>query len=418
MKIAFVDQPIGRLIIPPTSSIGIWIYEVARRLAQSCEVVVYGRRGRRQPPSEDVKGVRYRRITLFREARYVGRLFRLLDRLSGLVRRPYASGLYYLDYAWQVARDVRAEGCDVVHLSNFSQFAPVIRALNPRVKIVLHMHCEWLSLLDRGMIERRLRAIDLIVGCSEYIAEKIRRRFPQFADRCQVIPNGVDVASFTGTNGHRAAREDRVRRLLFVGRVSPEKGLHVLLEAFRLIAERLPHVRLEIVGSHKQLPLDYLLSLGDDEAIPRLASFYDGRSDESYFARLQDQLQTLPLAEHVTFTGALPYVQLREHYHQADVLINPSFSESFGRSLIEAMACELPVVATRIGGMTELLAGSNAGLLVEPGDAPALAEAALRLLTDNDLRQAMGQAGQRWVLERFSWEQVAAGLRDQCRHLC
>jgi len=91
------------------------------------------------------------------------------------VKRPlFASKLFYLTYVLQVARDLKREKCDIVHLHNFFQFVPIIRAFNPKIKIVLHMHCEWLTQLDRTMIENRLRKVDLIIGCSEYITEKAR----------------------------------------------------------------------------------------------------------------------------------------------------------------------------------------------------------------------------------------------------
>jgi glycosyltransferase involved in cell wall biosynthesis len=78
--------------------------------------------------------------------------------------------------------------------------------------------------------------------------------------------------------------------------------------------------------------------------------------------------------------------------------------------IIEAMACEVPVVATRSGGIPEIVAAGRTGLLVERGDAAALAEAILFLFANEDLRQTMGKAARQRVLERFSWERVAEDL--------
>ena len=417
MKIAFVDQPLSNFDVPPTNSVAIGIYEVARRLAERHEVVIYTLRGRRQSKVECLEGIQYRRISIGRDYRPVGRFYRLLESSSRFVKQPYASILHYVDYILQVANDLRTQRCDIVHVPTFSQYAPIIRAFNPRVKIVLHMHCEWLSLLDRGMIERRLNHVDLIVGCSAYITEKVQWRFPQFAERCRTVHNGVDIHRFFRANGHPTLKEDEAKRLLFVGRVSPEKGVHVLLDAFQIVAERCPGAQLEIVGSKQQLPLDLLLSLSDDKAVTELASFYDGRSRFSYLSHLQTQLRSAGLADQVILTDSIPHAQLANHYRRANVVINPSFSESFGMSLIEAMSCEVPVVATRVGGMIEIVEESNAGLLVEPGDALSLAEAILHLLANNDRREAMGRAGRQWVLDRFSWEKVVATLLDQYERL-
>jgi len=195
------------------------------------------KKGRFQKKVEYDQGVHYRRISTAADewSTYIstavdklGRfpIFRNVRRLLFFrnVKRPlFASNLYYLTYVLQVAKDLRAEKCDVVHLHNFSQFVPIIRAFNPEIKIVLHMHCEWLTQLDRTMIERRLREADLVIGCSKYITEKILHRFPQFAKRCQTVYSGVDVNHFVSENNHWATKKNGVKRLLFVGRNSPEK---------------------------------------------------------------------------------------------------------------------------------------------------------------------------------------------------
>jgi glycosyltransferase involved in cell wall biosynthesis len=411
MKIAFVSQPLDRVIPPFQSSIGIWTHEVARRLARFCGVTIYTRGDGARRGEEWDGGVRHRRVSV----RPDDRLLRLLRRLPGYdSRRPlFASGLYYLGYALQVANDLRDRACDVVHVQNFSQFVPVIRAFNPDARIVLHVHCEWLTQLDRRMIERRLRQADLVVGCSEYITRKVRQRFPQFADRCQTVCNGVDVDRFSGRNGHGAPRGGGDRRLLFVGRVSPEKGVHVLLDAFQRVIERCPQARLEVVGPQGAAPIEFIVGLTDDPRVSDLASFYRG----DYFSLLQGRLSSGTVGR-VSFKGHVAHSRLSDHYRNADVLINPSLSEAFGMSLVEAMATGVPAVATRVGGVPEVVEDGKTGLLVEPGDACALAGAILRLLTDDGLRKAMGEAARRRAVERYSWEAVADRLWHHYKTLC
>ncbi|MBI2951818.1 glycosyltransferase family 4 protein [bacterium] len=410
MKIAFVSQPLDRIIPPFQSSIGIWTHEVARRLARFCGVTVYTRGDRAQRDAEWDGGIRHRCVSV----RPDDRLLRLLRRLSGLYgsRRPlFASGLYYLGYILRVANDLRDRPCDVVHVQNFSQFVPVIRAFNPDARIVLHMHCEWLTQLDRRMIERRLRQADLVVGCSDYITRKIRQRFPRFADRCQTVCNGVDVDRFSGKNGH--PRGGDARRLLFVGRISPEKGVHVLLDAFQKVVARCPQARLEVVGPQGAAPIEFIVGLADDPRVSGLASFYRG----DYFSLLQSRLSSDAMGR-VSFKGQVAHSRLSDHYRNADVLINPSLSEAFGMSLVEAMATGIPAVATRVGGVPEVVEDGKTGLLVEPGDASALAGAILRLLDDEGLRRSMGEAARRRAVERYSWEAVADRLWRHYKTIC
>ena len=106
-------------------------------------------------------------------------------------------------YAKRAANAFLRDGCGVVHVHQFSQFAPIIRSANPQAKIVLHMHSDWLIQLDRKMIAERLRVTDAIVGCSEYVTNNIRTAFPEYANRCVTVFNGVDVENIN-VAGERA----------------------------------------------------------------------------------------------------------------------------------------------------------------------------------------------------------------------
>jgi glycosyltransferase involved in cell wall biosynthesis len=330
-KIAFIPQPLDMIFPPTQSAIGIWIYEVASRLARSCEVIVYS--GRLEKKVEFHKGVHYRRMSPVPD-RYLGRL---LNRFSGFynVKRPlFASSWYYLGYVLQVANDLRKRQCDIVHIHNLSQFVPIIRAFNPNIKIVLHMHCEWLSQLNPAMIEPRLGQVDLVIGCSEHVTKEIRLALPRFASRCQTVYNGVDVNHFYNDYGHITAKAPDAKRLLFVGRISPEKGLHILVDAFHKVAMRHSEVHLEIVGPEARAPIEFFVASSDDHRPVDLAPFYE----KSYLAQLQERLLA-NLSSHVTFSGPVPYSSLTSRYCSADVFIFPSvWNESFGMPIIEAMA--------------------------------------------------------------------------------
>jgi glycosyltransferase involved in cell wall biosynthesis len=429
VKIAIVHQPIGTISSSdPRGGIELWIYEVARRLARSSGVIIYAKKGDNQKKFEYSQGVRYRRISTVVDEWFtfvslalnkLGR-FSLFKKIKAVVffrnvKRPlFASKLFYLTYVLQVARDLKREKCDIVHLHNFSQFVPIIRAFNPKIKIVLHMHCEWLTQLDRTMIENRLRKVDLIIGCSDYITEKTRLVFPQFAERCQTVYNGVDVNHFVSRNRHVSANKNGVKRLLFVGRVSPEKGVHVLLEAFQEVVKRYPKAQLEIVGPKSVSPIEFIVTLSDDPKVSDLVSFYKG----SYISHLQDKLSS-DVANHVSFTGFVSRQQLINCYQHADVFVFPSvWNEPFGMPIIEAMATEVPVVATRSGGITEIVKDGKIGILVEPNNASELAEAILHLLANEDLRKSMGKTARKQAVELFSWERVADDLLYQYKTVC
>ena len=110
------------------------------------------------------------------------------------------------------------------------------------------------------------------------------------------------------------------------------------------------------------------------------------------------------LKDRVTFIGAVSHLELQTYLQEAAVLLNPSLSEAFGMSLVEAAASGIPVIATQVGGMTDVVVPGETGLLVPADDPQALAEAMGQLLSDKDQRQRMGLAGRVRAVEKFSWE--------------
>lgn len=273
MKIALIHQPINTIsLTEQNGSIEIWTYEVARRLTRYCDVIIYAKRGSNQREYEYDQGVQYRRIStkLDEWYTYLSYAFDNLGKTSIThalsqnirqflfyrnVRRPFfASQWYYLNFALEVAKRLREDKCDIVHIHTFSQFIPIIRAFNPEIKIVLHIQCEWLNQLDQKMIHDRLSKADLILGCSEYITEKIRRRFPKFANQCQTIYNGVDVNRFVKEKSGSPLKKEGFKRILFVGRVSPEKGVHVLLDSLQKVVKRYPQVQSKYADPNGHYP--------------------------------------------------------------------------------------------------------------------------------------------------------------------
>ena len=422
MKIGFVNHPLSFPLPPQRGSVQMWVHAVGRRLVRSHEIVVYASRGELRE-SEWCEGVLYRRVSVPRWPAAT-RLQRVLNRTPLLWRlEPWVrldgrsssveSRWHNWGYGLAVAKDLRQRKCDVVHIMNLFHLVPIIRALNPRAKLVLHMHCEWLNRLKRAFIEPRIKKADLIVGCSGYITERIRQAFPGLARRCRTVPNGVDVGHFVPA--YCAASSGNTKRIVWAGRVSPEKGLHVLLDAFAQVLKHQPEAQLEIAGPEERMRFDVLLTCDDPAKIALLEPFY---RTNSYVAQLRAQAASLGISDHVTFRGHIDYADLPKYYPGARMLVSSSFSETFGMTLVEAMACEVPVVATRVGGIPEVVADCQTGILVEPNDAPALAEAILRLLADDNLRESMGKAGRQRVLQLFSWDRIAEDVSGEYDRIC
>ncbi|MGJ5628354.1 tetratricopeptide repeat protein [Nostoc sp. CALU 1950] len=424
LKVAFIGQPFVMTRYPtPADSIGILTYEIARRLAITSDVTVYTAGETRQ---ENVyEGVQYKYIPVKLDRSVLKRLEQIPGFYSP-ARPSFAFSLYYAAYALQIAHDLKKHPCDVVHIHNLSQFAPIIRALNPNCKIVLHTHCEWLNQLNHKTLEQRLGAVDCVLSPSQYISAQVQQRFLQFSERCQVIYNGVDADRYLDflpqSQTVKSPSQKPIKRLLFVGRVCPEKGSHILLEAFRQVLLHDPNVQLMVVGPIGVIPYEYLVGLSDDPKVSALASFHQ---DDAWTAYLRQYMALLSeqvdegTAPPVTLTGLVPPSQLPSLYQQADIFVFPSIChEAFGMPIAEAMIAGLPVVATQGGAFPELVEHGKTGLIVERSDVNALADAIIHLLKDAELRTAMGQAARQRGIEQFTFDKLAVDLQHLYANLC
>jgi glycosyltransferase involved in cell wall biosynthesis len=399
MRIAFVTQP-GHAVIPAAGSVEIWTDEVARRLAGEHSVTIFATA---TPRTADCtrEGVDYRFIEHLALDGSIGRIGRVLFRAS-TSRRPYfASVLHPLAYWVGVGRALRRGNYDVVHVANYSQAIPILRRLAPRTRVVLHMHCEWLTQLSKPLIRRRLRRAAAVLGCSDHLTGQVRARFPQLAERCHTVANGIDVAALDVEREPERAPE----RLLFVGRISPEKGLHVLMDSFSTLQAERPELELVLVGEEEAPDPGMLIRLSNDERVRDLEGFYSGRYSDALRARLTPEARA-----RVEFAGVVPYERVAEHYRNADVFVLPSFMEAFGMPLAEAQASGLPVVGSRTGGIPYIVEDGVTGLLVEPGDGAGLTAALRRLFEDAGLRTSLAAAGRDRARERFGWDTIAARL--------
>ena len=201
-------------------------------------------------------------------------------------------------------------------------------------------------------------------ACSRYVLERDIRRFRLKRSRCEVFYNGVDTARFCPREG---ARSEPVR-IAAVANLIAEKGIDILLKACAELQE-LPW-RLTIVG--------------DGRARPQLESL----------------AATLGLSGRVEFVGLRDDVEAI--LQTADIYVHPClWEEAFGLTIAEAMACGCAVVASRTGGIPEIIEDGKCGILVERGDVPALREVLRTLLRDGARRRGLGTEARTRVVERF-----------------
>ena len=420
LKIAFIFMPINE-IRPPVylnslcSSGDLVMDELARRLALSHDVIAYCARGEDQQKVQKFAGVEYRRMSTWLDCRLLNHqkivgLIELLCRQK--VRQPiFNSALWYRQYIGGVISDPSLQDCDIVHIMNIPQLVPFLRARLPRTRIVLHMHSQWLEQLDPTVIERRIGAADLVLGVSNFIAAGVRRRFPSLAHRCRHIYNGVDIELFARPPGVRP----KPKRILYVGRLAPEKGVHVLLDAFRIVLAQHPDAYLELIGPERVLPREVLFPACDDQHVLDLEPYFQ---PGAYAELLRAKISQFPSGSISFLNEGIKFIELIPHYHAASIFAFPSVcEESFGMPLIEAMASSTPVVATRGGAFPEIVDDGLSGLLVERSNVQSLATAILQLLSNPNQRDAMAEASLKRASLHFSWDRIAADLVKEYERL-
>jgi len=403
MKIAFVFPPIWS----PHSdgSLQIWNREVTTRLSKSHDVLVYSGSFDSERRDFIKEGVHFRPFSTRWDAR-ISKCLRFIRNLLGIKGPLFKSDFWYPEYCLKVALDLRKQNCDVVHVHYYPQFAALIKGLNPELRVVLHMHGEWLTQVEFNHLSSRLSRIDLVISCSEFVTEAIRTKFPKIVNRCRTVPMGVSPDAFSrGWQTHQ--ENDAFRsRLLCVGRISPEKGTHVLLDAFELIVRQSPNATLTIVGPEWIAPREDItdLCLGK-RIVDSLEPFYR----DGYLKQLKQKLSPAA-AKQVTFAGLAAYGEVPKFYESADIYVGPSLYESFGVSILEAMVAGVPVVSTRVGAVTELISDGRSGLVVEIADPSAIADAVIRLFTNAELRNSIACTAREAVGEQFSWEGICSTL--------
>ena len=199
-----------------------------------------------------------------------------------------------------------------------------------------------------------------------------------FADRYQIIPNGIDYSFYAAEAPPMPDLMDGRRNILFVGRQEKRKGLPYLLEAYRELKRDMPDTRLIIVGPDGGL--------------------------RGACLRYVEQQQL----KDVHFVGYVADQDLPRYYRSADVFCAPNTGhESFGIILLEAMAASAPIVASDISGFRDVLTDGEHGMLVSPKDSGALARALTTLLNDADRRDSMAKLGSKHA-RKFAWEEVSS----------
>jgi len=242
---------------------------------------------------------------------------------------------------------------------------------------------------ERPVVEAEVMATaDRIIAFSPHERDAMVRLYGADASRVSLVPCGVDLSVFRPLD-RKMARErlglngDKI--LLYVGRIEPLKGLELLVETAAQIDSE-EGVRVMVVGA----------DVNGDGEIDRVKLLAKERD-------LEDQID---------FVGQVDHNELPLYYNAADVCVVPSYYESFGLVALEAMACGIPVVAARVGGLSTIIQHGSTGYL-KPWRCPdAFANSVEMIISSDGLQQSLGEAARKRA-EGMGWDNVAAMIWDE-----
>lgn len=259
---------------------------------------------------------------------------------------------------------------DIIHFHELELSFPFFSFPIKKPKLI-HLHGIDYNFLKRNHISRFLlkHLAHLYISISKRM-QKDLVKLGILENNIVHLPNSIDTNLFTP----QKQKEDNL--LLFVGRISPGKGLHILIKSLQNLKKS---VRLAIIG-----PPDWNVNYYQN--ILRIIEKENRKGKHN-----------------IQYLGSMEQTELVEWYQKASLLVLPSFTEGFPVTILEALSCETPVIATPVGGIPEIIKSHETGILVQPDD-HHLAEAIQYLLKNRTIRFEMGREGRMLVMKEYSLE--------------
>jgi glycosyltransferase involved in cell wall biosynthesis len=260
-----------------------------------------------------------------------------------------------------------------LHATAFGEFVSYfdvpLSFINPT--LIANAMSEMLNVILGYPLYKR---VDKVIAVSKATREEVVRvhRLPE--ERVVAIHNGIDLSSFTDLR----VQEGEEHTILSVGRLAWRKGYKYLIDAMPNVLSEYSNAKLLLVG--------------------------DVVTNE---VPLQQYVRKLGIENSVLFLGNVSAERLYSLYHEAEVYVQPSLYEPFGITILEAMSMRKPVVATRVGGIPEIITNGAEGLLVEPRNSLQLGKAIINVFSDSSCRRRFGSNARKRVEREFTWEVIA-----------
>ena len=333
---------------PVIGGIETWTKEIAERLADKAEIFVVTGKVKNQPTKEELNGVKIWRTSLFT--------------LTNLSASPLIYTLTCLDFIFLKSLFlIKQEKIDILHCQGFLS-SLLGFFLSKLTKIPYIATVQRLESRRNPLKNFIYRQADFCIGVSWAVAENFRKIGVK---NIKVIPNGIDLKRFEGLE--RKRHDGFV--VITVARLEKVKGIEYLVKSISNLKSQISNLTCLIIG------------------------------DGSERKNLEDLVKKLGLQEKVKFLGPIPNEKIPEYLAQADCFCLPSLREGFGIAILEALAAGLPVIGTNVGGIKDIVDNGQTGILVEPQNSQAIAQAIQKIYS--------GQRFAKADLAKYDWQNIA-----------
>jgi len=298
----------------------------------------------------------------------------------------------WLPLSWKIYRLIKKEKIKILQFGHYAHYCLIgtLLAKLLKLKILIYFHGVdlWIhqrKKIDKWLMKLNLKNADKLIANSNFIKNEISKLgIPE--EKITVVYPGVNLEKFKSLNNKKSGDLANKKIILSLGRLIKLKGYDLVFKALPEVIRVVPNLVYLIIGE------------GEEEK------------------ELRELVKKLDLEKYVNFIKAIrgPEETKAPYYALADVFVGPSREiiykdykhiESFGLVYLEAAAAEKPVIATKIGGITEAVLDGQTGLLVPPENTQALSQALIKLLTDEELAKKLGKQGRERVEKEFRWEQ-------------
>ena len=357
---------------PNSSSVETVVDRLTNALKTTVEFTILGKKSKDLPFIEKKENIIYRRFTYRKWTGYLKKAVAILSKLN-----PH-----------------------IIQIENRPKYISIIRKAFPETQIWLSIHSTFFiskSRISKDELINSLHSTNKIIVNSQFLKNYLVKKTS--CDESKIFVNnlGVDTSQFRSKWG--SAQSDRKtiknkmdldgkRILLFVGRLRKIKGVDRILKAMPAIIKNDPNTILIIVGS----------------------AFYGSDKKTDYVEYLY-QLAA-GISHHVRMIPFIPHDEIHSWFEAADIVLVPSIGkEAFGLVNVEAMACGVPVIATNVGGLPEVIEHGKTGFLLNVKDIEKeLGEYVIRMLSSPQILKQMGKKSVEHVQENFTWEKCAKRL--------